>query len=934
MAERRHKLWAVKVAGDGVIEPHNSQQGISASGQPDPKSNEAESNLHYFKVPSHGNGKTEPLSAVLTEAVERVCTATGADGAVIALADHRDVICRASIGTAPVIGSSLKPYSGLTRECLETGKIVVCEDAEHDPRVRVSVAKSLDLRSAALAPIVAPGTVLGVVEVFSSRISAFHSTQVSELLRTALFLAPVVASESQKHPTVEPKGRAWLAVVACGLAVVVLLLGLAELRLHPAKSSLRTVPTRTIAKVGRADNSGGNKEPAGLITPRSETIEGSSVSVLSPSRSIPVLKSPTSAPLSAHEPPVSGTTAESRNSSATNSSSPVLEGAAPKESRGSAPLRLPNEGEIWVRNTLRSLSLEEKVGQLFMIRMRVDWLADESPEYMRLRDSIRRYHVGSLAMSVPAIGHFRQGNNRYETVALLNRLQKEANLPLLIAGDFERGVLPPRLFGTTVFPHAMAFGAAENPKYAEEFGRITAQESRALGVHWNLFPVADVNSNPANPIIGTRAFGDNPSQVGDLVAAYIRGAHAKGMLTTAKHFPGHGNTTTDSHIAIARVDEDFDRLSAVDLPPFRKAISAGVDAVMSAHIRVPALDPDPNHVATTSPHIIHDLLKTQLGFSGLVVTDALDMAGLSNRYKTNPGRAAVDAFKAGNDVLTMPADLGASFKAMLDAVHSGEIPQERLDASVLKILKAKGSLGLQKDRFVDVAAIPKLVGSPENVAEGQHISDESITLVRDNGTLLPLRSKRTDEHLLILYQRVKPSPPVLVILCDHLRAEDGHVLEREVRERIPDASVIYVDTRVAAARYESVLRAVAAAPQVIVAVYAVPSAARTRTVARGQKNTASLPDSTANLLHSILSRAAAKTAVLAMGTPYLTDNFPAIQNYICTFSNATVSEVSAARALFGEIRFSGHLPVNIRSPSLPSAENRPPGSWYPVGSHR
>ena len=592
-----------------------------------------------------------------------------------------------------------------------------------------------------------------------------------------------------------------------------------------------------------------------------------------------------------------------------------------EESRASAPPRLPGDGEIWAQNTLHSLTLEEKVGQLFMVRMRVELLGDESPEYLRLRSSIRQYHVGSLAMSVPAEGRFRQGNNRYATVALLNHLQNEAKLPLLIAGDFERGVLPPRLFGTTVFPHAMAFGAADNLEYAEEFGRITAQESRALGVHWNLFPVADVNSNPANPIIGTRAFGENPAQVGDLVAAYIRGAHAKGMLTTAKHFPGHGNTATDSHIAVARVDETFDQLSTIDLPPFRKAISAGVDAVMTAHVRVPALDPDPNHVATTSPHIICDLLKTQLGFSGLVVTDALDMAGLSNRYKLNPGRAAVDAFKAGNDVLTMPADLAASFQAMLAAVRAGEISQQRLDASVLKILKAKGSLGLQKNRLVDVAAIPRLVGSPENVAEGQHISDESITLVRDNGKLLPLRSKLADKHLLILYQRVKPAPPTLVILCDHLRAEDGHVLEREVRERIPDTAVIYVDPRVAAARSDAVLNAVDSAPQVIVAVYVVPSWARTRTVTLGQKNTASLPDSTANLLHSILSRAAAKTAVLAMGTPYLTEDFPAIQNYICTFSNATVSEVSAARALFGEIRFAGHLPVNIRSASLPSAES-------------
>jgi beta-glucosidase-like glycosyl hydrolase len=249
-----------------------------------------------------------------------------------------------------------------------------------------------------------------------------------------------------------------------------------------------------------------------------------------------------------------------------------------------------------------------------MVRMRAELLAAGSPEFLLLRNSIHKYHVGSLAMSIPPEGRFLNGNDRYETVRLVNQLQLQSKLPLLVAGDFERGVLPARLFGTTVFPHAMAFGAAGNLAYAEAFGRITAQESRALGVHWNLFPVADVNTNSLNPIIGTRAFGENPLKVGDLVAAYIRGARANGMLTTAKHFPGHGNTAIDSHVGVPMVDEDWNRLSTVDLPPFRKAIAAGVDAVMTAHVRVPALDPDLNHVATTSPAIITDLLKNRMGF--------------------------------------------------------------------------------------------------------------------------------------------------------------------------------------------------------------------------------------------------------------------------------------------------------------------------------
>jgi beta-N-acetylhexosaminidase len=586
--------------------------------------------------------------------------------------------------------------------------------------------------------------------------------------------------------------------------------------------------------------------------------------------------------------------------------------------------RLERDDGGWSEKTLKNLSLEEKVGQLFMIRLRVELLSGSSPSYFELRNNIRKYHIGSLAMSAPKQGRARDGSRRREVVTLLNQLQEESKLPLLVAGDFERGVLPAHLFGTTVFPHAMAFGAAGSLAYAEEFGRITAQESRALGVHWNLFPVADVNSNPANPIIGTRAFGANPEQVGDLVAAYIRGARANGMLTTAKHFPGHGNTATDSHVAVPVVDDDLRHIRAVDLPPFQKAIAAGVDAVMTAHVRVLALDSDPGRVATTSPTIVTGLLKNQLGFKGIVVTDALDMAGLVGLYAKNPGRVAVDAFKAGSDVLTEPYNLDASYQAMLEAVRSGEIGQDRLDASVLKILRAKASLGLEKNRLVDVGAIPRLVGSPENIATGQRISDASITLVRDNGKVLPLRGGRPDTKLRVVSQ-AKAQPGLLVIiLCDNRRAEDGRVLERQIRERSRDARVIYVDPRVAAARSDEVLNAADRAQQVVVAVYVVPSAARSRTVARGQKNSASLPDSTAKLLSRILAHATAKTVVLAMGTPYLTQDFPTIQNYICTFSNATVSEISAVRAVFGEIPIPGHLPVNLTSASVPDAKSAHP----------
>ncbi len=579
--------------------------------------------------------------------------------------------------------------------------------------------------------------------------------------------------------------------------------------------------------------------------------------------------------------------------------------------RQPGPIHLDRNGEKWAEKTLRKLSIEEKVGQLFMIWVRAEFLNVNSPEYLQLRDSMRKYHVGSFAMTVRWEPPFLYRNQPYEAAELLNRLQQDSKLPLLIAADFERGVTM-RLYGATAFPHAMAFGAAGKLDYAEAFGRITAQEARAIGVHWNFFPDADVNSNPANPIINTRSFGEDPQQVSDLVVAYMRGARANGMLTTVKHFPGHGDTATDSHLGVAQVTGDRARLNSVELLPFRKAIEAGVDAVMGAHVTVPALEPDPNRVATTSPAIVTGLLKNQLGFKGIVVTDALDMAGLTRLYANNIGRAAVDAFKAGNDLLLIPADLDASYRAVLEAARSGEIATVQLDASVLKILKAKASLDLHEARLVNVEALSSLIGKPENLALGQQISDDAVTLVRDNGKLLPLKQSGTVQGGLP-YQRVEEvhNHAVVVIFSEDVRTEAGRALERRIRARVPDANVIYVDPRIAGAMSDEVLNAVDEAQAVIAAVYVVPTAGRAMKGANGLTNSVDLNDASGALLQKILDHAAEKTAVLAMGNPYLAQNFPVVQNYLCTFSNATVSEVSAVKALFGEIAIRGRLPVSI-----------------------
>jgi beta-N-acetylhexosaminidase len=551
------------------------------------------------------------------------------------------------------------------------------------------------------------------------------------------------------------------------------------------------------------------------------------------------------------------------------------------------PLRLDREGERWAEKTLLKMSSEEKVGQLFMIWARARFFNTEGPDYAELVARVRRYHIGSIAMSIPVEAGVLLKTGPYEAAMLLNRLQSDSSLPLLVAADFERGVST-RLTGSTVFPHAMAFGAAGRPEMAEAFGRITAEEARAVGVHWNFFPVADVNSNPKNPIINTRSFGEDPRLVGELLAAHIRGARAGGLLTTAKHFPGHGDTDSDSHFGVARVGGDLARLDAVELVPFRRAILAGVDSIMVAHVTAPALEPDPLRVATTSPRVVTDLLKKKLGFKGLVITDALDMAGLTALYTDRVGREAVDAFKAGNDLLLIPADLDAAYNAVLEAVRTGEIPAPRIDESVGKILRLKASLGLPKERRVDVARIATRMGRSESLKVGQDVADAAVTLVRDAGKVLPL-APRTKGRV------------VALIFANDFRSEAGRVFAMELRSRIPEVVVIEVDPRTAGASSAEVREAIAQAPAVIAAVYAIPEPGQV----------AQRADTMRALLGEVLDRANDRTVVVAMGSPYVATGFPTLGTYLCTFSDATVSERSAIKALFGEIPIHGRLPVTI-----------------------
>jgi len=569
------------------------------------------------------------------------------------------------------------------------------------------------------------------------------------------------------------------------------------------------------------------------------------------------------------------------------------------------PVKLDHDGEKWAQRTLKGMSLEEKIGQMIMVWCKGSFVNLDSEQYAALRDMMNKYHLGGFGFSVPVQLGLIVKTEPYEAAALINQLQRDSKLPLIFAADFERG-LSMRLNGGTVFPHAMAFGAAGKPEYAKAFGRITAEESRAIGVEWNWFPDADVDSNPANPIINTRSFGEDPEGVSKMVAAYIEGAREAGMMTTAKHFPGHGDTATDSHLGLAVVTGDRQRLETVELRPFRAAIDAGVDAVMISHLSVPALDNAPDRVATTSPLVIHELLKNAMHFEGLVVPDALDMGALMRLYSktgVNPSAAAsVAIIKAGCDMIIIPADVDGAYNGLLDAAKTGEIPASQIDASVLKILKAKASVGLHRARLVDLEALGRTVQHPNSVAVAQRVADEAVTLVRDNGKVLPLKSRSTNgtNGWANPYVSVDSSMDriLAIILTDNVGGEWGRQFEMQLRLRAPDAKVRYVDAETARFEADDLVQNAERAQNVIVAVYATPSAGKALNNPRA-------------LLTSILQRAGTKTIVVAIGSPNTAQDLMGLQNYLCTFSSATVSETSAVRALFGEIPIRGRLPVTI-----------------------
>jgi beta-glucosidase-like glycosyl hydrolase/CubicO group peptidase (beta-lactamase class C family) len=543
----------------------------------------------------------------------------------------------------------------------------------------------------------------------------------------------------------------------------------------------------------------------------------------------------------------------------------------------------------WVNATLRRMSTDEKIGQLLFTTYHGAFTPTDAPAYQQMLHDVGQLHVGGFILVTDRSPLGIVKSQVYPTAVLANEMQKRSKLPLLIGADLERGAAM-RLDEGTSFPTAMALAAAGQPPDAYTMGKATALEAREAGINWIYAPVADVNNNPANPIINTRSFGEDPARVAEYVSEFIRGVQDNGALATAKHFPGHGDTASDSHIDLPVIHASRERLEHLELVPFRAAIAAGVDSIMTGHLSIPALEPDPNTPATLSKNILTDLLGKELGFQGLVITDAMDMGGITVRFA--PGEAAVRAIEAGADALLMPPVPDAAFESLQEAVKSGRISRERLDTAVRRILEAKARIGLDQKRLVDVAAINTRFGSVTSQKVAQDISDRGVTLLRDTAHILPLDGTKPARALLVaLYSDPEPYP-----------AED---LERELRKRFDSLTTLRADTRFVKAD----LLKLPPSDSYDVAILALFVRVSDR------KGNVDVPPEQADLAEQ-LYHTGKPVITAAFGSPYVIERSPNAPTWLAAFGISDVAQISIARALFGEIAVRGRLPVTVPGADL------------------
>lgn len=536
-----------------------------------------------------------------------------------------------------------------------------------------------------------------------------------------------------------------------------------------------------------------------------------------------------------------------------------------------------NQESSWVDKKISTMTVEEKVGQIMVPAYVPNFYSENDASFKRLMNLVKNYHIGGVMF-------FR--GMPYEVARSIERLQAEAELPLMVMADMEWG-LTMRVDQTTDFLQNMAIGATGSEEFAYEMGKITATEAKAIGVHIGFAPVMDVNNNPDNIIINTRSYGEDPEEVARLGAGFIRGLQEHGVFATAKHFPGHGDTDVDSHLNLPVITASKERIKSTELAPFQAAVAAGVKAVMVAHITYSAFPQMEGRPATLDPYFIQEVLRKEMGFKGLVVTDAMGMGGIIENYWS--GEAAVMAVNAGVDLLLLPPNLELTFRFLVKAVKDGRVPMQRIDESVKRILQAKLELGLDKKPVFDIKSLEAVLAKPEFSRKAEDIANASMTLLRDDKNVLPLHAEEIDSVL------------VVTITDEEGGAYRGAPLNREVARRIPIVRTAYIDPRTTTEELQEIMTQSDSAQAVIIGAF----------VKWGSyKGSVTLPDTTAKLLAQLFE-IDKPMAVISFGSPYVLRQMPNVPSYLCAYGTKPLAVRAATRAIFGEIPITAKLPVSI-----------------------
>ena len=525
---------------------------------------------------------------------------------------------------------------------------------------------------------------------------------------------------------------------------------------------------------------------------------------------------------------------------------------------------------------LASMTLREKIAQMVVSHSKGYSLSKTSPEFKRLKRLIQEEKIGGLI--------FFQGNS-LEEAELINELQGLSGTPLLISADFERGT-GMRLDDGSLFPNNMGLGATRNPQLAYQMGLQIAIECRAIGVHQNYAPVMDVNNNADNPIINVRSYGEDPELVSQMGDMFIKGLQDGKVIATAKHFPGHGDTDIDSHSDLPLLNFDRERLDKIELVPFKSAIENNVMSVMIAHLSFPALDDQPYIPASLSERIVQDLLIDDLNFNGLVVTDALNMKGVTKHFSTE--EVALMCVNAGIDLILMPQGEEVTISTIESAVNDGLISEERIEHSVQKILNAKEWLGLNENKFVNTGNVSSTINSFEAQELSQKIADESITLVKNDGNIVPFENVADKTCLIVSFNNTKST-------------DNTQTFFDKFKEFSKFSSYAYYDVEGDVDDAEGIINDAKDYDVIVIPIYAR---------VRIYSGTVGIPQSQIDLIISFLANGK-DVVVISYGNPYLIQGFEDVNSYICAYGDGETSIIAALKALFGEIRFKGQLPVSV-----------------------